>query len=196
VVVSRPFWIDGGRAETGLLRAILKLTDPGDYVLDCKGETIFRQRCFWPVAESIMLERLKRGLVVDNAAERAVETHTCVAAMKGRMPIRAKTFIWENYITVDDDLRVAGKFLKPSAADSTRMDFEVVIPASYKIIARDSGTVTGMLDGTPYDGARFLAPGRHIFVPASPTTGLALLWARAVDRNFIPPKFFLSKAKG
>jgi hypothetical protein len=196
VVISRPFWIDGGRAETGLLRGVLKLTDPGDYVLDCKGETIFRQRCFWPVTESIMMERLNRGLVVDNAAQRAVETRTCVAAMKGRMPLHAQKFIWKNYIPVGDDLRVAGRFLKRSAADSTRMDFEVVIPASYKIIARDSGPVKGMLDGTPYDGARFLAPGRHIFVPASSTTALALLWARAVDRNFLPTKFSRSKAKG
>jgi dolichyl-phosphate-mannose-protein mannosyltransferase len=195
VVVSRPFWIDGGRAETGLLRAILKLTDPGDYVLDCKGETIFRQRCFRPVTESVMMERLSRRLVADNAAERAVETHTCVAAFKGRMPFHAKKFILGNYISVGDDLRVAGRFLKPSVTDSTRMDFDVAIPASYKIIARD-GPVGGTLDGTPYDGARFLAPGRHTFVQTSSGTGLVLLWAQAVDRNFIPEKFTHPRVKG
>ena len=143
-----------------------------------------------------MMERLNRGLVADNAAERAVETHTCVAVMKGRMPIHAKKFIWENYIPVGDDLRVVGKFLKPSAADSTRMDFEVVIPAAYKIIARDDGQVKGMLDGTPYDGARFLTPGRHTFVQTASGTELVLLWAQAVDRNFIPEKFSHPRAKG
>src|SRR4030095_10386682 len=194
VVVSRPFWIDGGRAETNLLRGVLKLTDPGDYVLDCKGETIFRQRCFRPVTESIMLERLMRGLVKDNAAQRCVETRTCVAAMKGRMPIRAREFIWENYISVGDDLRVAGRLLKPSSRDSTRMEFEVVIPAAYKIIAND-GPVRGTLDGTAYDGTRFLAPGKHTFVPTSPGAKLLLLWARAVDRNFIPPEFAQPPAK-
>jgi hypothetical protein len=193
-LATYPFWIDGGQIETRLLRGVLKLTDPGDYVLDCKGETIFRQRCFRPVTESIMLKRLMRGLVMDNAAERSVETHTCVAVMKGRMPIRARRFIWENYIPVGDDLRVAGRFLKPSSTDSTRMEFEVVIPADYKIIARDS-PVRGMLDGIPYDGARFLAPGKHTFVSASRGAALVLLWAQAVDRNFIPSKFARARRK-
>src|SRR6266571_4871669 len=182
VIATRPFWIDRARIETNLLRGVLRLTDPGDFVLDCKGETIFRQRCFWPVTESIMLERLMRHLVADNAAERAIETRACVAAMKGRMPIHAKKFIWKNYISVGNDLKVAGRFLKPSAIESTRMEFEVVIPAPYKIIARD-GPVTGTLDGTPYEGARFLAPGEHTFVQTSSRTQLAALWARAVDRN-------------
>jgi dolichyl-phosphate-mannose-protein mannosyltransferase len=194
LIASRPFWIDRARLETGLLRGVLKLTDPGDFVLDCKGETIFRQRCFWPVTESIMLERIARRLVDDNAAQRAVETRTCVAAMKGRMPLRAKQFIWKNYITVGNDLKVVGRFLRPSATDRTGMEFEVVIPASYKIVARD-GPVTGTLDGTPYEGARFLAPGVHSFVQTSSRTQLAALWARAVDRNFLPEKYFPPRPK-
>jgi hypothetical protein len=193
-IASRPFWIDRARLETGLLRGVLKLTDPGDFVLDCKGETIFRQRCFWPVTESIMLERIARRLVVDNAAQRAVETRACIAAMKGRMPLRAKQFIWKNYITVGNDLKVVGRFLRPSATDGTRMEFEVVIPASYRIVARD-GPVTGTLDGTPYEGARFLTPGVHNFVQTSSRTQLAALWARAVDRNFLPEKYFPPRPK-
>jgi hypothetical protein len=188
LIATRPFWIDRAKVETNLLRDVLKLTDPGDYVLDCKGETIFRQRCFWPVTESIMVERIRRGLVADNAEARAVETRTCVASMKGRMPFYARKFIWKNYIAVGNDLKVAGRFLRPSATDSKRMDFEVVIPAPYKIIAPD-GPVEGMLDGTPYDGARFLAPGAHTFVQTSSRTTLAFFWAQAVDRNFIPEKF-------
>jgi hypothetical protein len=194
LIASRPFWIDRARLETGLLRGVLKLTEPGDFVLDCKGETIFRQRCFWPVTESIMLERLARRLVADDAAERAVETRACVAAMKGRMPFHARKFIWENYISVGNDLKVAGRFLRPSATDGSRLEFEVVIPASYKIIARD-GPVEGTLDGTPYEGARFLAPGVHTFVQTSSRTQLAALWTRAVDRNFLPEKYFPPRPK-
>jgi len=193
-IASRPFWIDRARLETGLLRGVLKLTEPGDFVLDCKGETIFRQRCFWPVTESIMLERIARRLVVDNAGARAIETRACVAAMKGRMPLRAKQFIWKNYITVGNDLKVVGRFLRPSATDGTRMEFEVVIPASYNIIGRD-GPVTGTLDGTPYEGARFLLPGVHSFVQTSSRTQLAALWARAVDQNFLPEKYFPPRPK-
>src|SRR5437763_14151180 len=196
LIASRPFWIDRARIETNLLRGVLKLTDPGDYVLDCKGETIFRQRCFRPVTESIALERLRRGLMADNAAERCIATHTGVAVMMGRMPARARAFVWENYIPVGDNLLVAGRFLGHSSADGTRMDFGVVIPAPYKIIARDNVPVRGTLDGMPYDGARFLAPGQHTFVQTSPGATLVLLWAQAVDRNFIPLKFSRLAAKG
>src|SRR5437588_2491071 len=195
-MVTHPFWIDGARIETDLLRGVLKLTDPGDYVLDCKGETIFRQRCFRPVTESVTLERLRRGLMADNAAERCIATHTGVAVMMGRMPARARAFVWGNYIPVGDNILVAGRFLWPSSTDSTRMDFHVVIPAPYKIIARDDVPVRGTLDGIPYDGARFLAPGKHTFVQTSPGATLVLLWAQAVDRNFIPLKFSRPAAKG
>jgi hypothetical protein len=195
-MATHPFWIDGTRIETNLLHGVLKLTDPGDYVLDCKGETIFRQRCFRPVTESITMERLMRGLMADNAAEQCVATHTCVAVMMGRMPVRARAFVWENYIPVGDNLLVAGRFLEPSATDSTRMDFDVVIPAPYKIIARDDVPVRGTLDGIRYDGARCLAPGKHTFMQTSPGATLVLLWAQAVDRNFIPLKFFRPPAKG
>jgi len=65
------------------------------------------------------------------------------------------------------------------------MDFDVVIPASYEIIARGV-QVRGLLDATPYQGARFLEPGRHTFVQKSPAKTLVLLWAQAVDRNFTP----------
>jgi hypothetical protein len=110
------------------------------------------------------------------------------------MPLRAKQFIWKNYISVGNDLKVAGRFLRPSATDGSRMEFEVVIPASYKIIARD-GPVEGTLDGTPYEGERFLAPGRHTFVQTSSRTQLAALWAQAVDRNFLPEKYFPPRPK-
>jgi hypothetical protein len=113
----------------------------------------------------------------------------------GRMPLRARAFVWENYIPVGDNLLVAGRFLKPSSTDSTGINFEVVIPAPYKIIAHD-GEVRGSLDGTPYDGARFLTPGKHTFVRTSSAEPLVLLWAQAVDRNFIPIKFFPPPAKG
>jgi Dolichyl-phosphate-mannose-protein mannosyltransferase len=195
-MAAHPFWLDRARIETNLLRGVLRLTDPGDYVLDCKGETIFRQRCFRPVTESITLERLRRGLMADNAAERCIATHTGVAVMMGRMPARARAFVWKNYIPVGDNLLVAGRFLGPSSTDSTRMDFDVVIPAPYKIIARDGVPVRGTLDGTPYDGARFLASGKHTFVQTSPGATLVLLWAQAVDRNFIPLKFYRPAAKG
>ena len=53
-------------------------------------------------------------------------------------------------------------------------------------IVSAEGTATGMLDGAAMDAARFLAPGKHVFVPALPGRALAAIWAQAVDRGFNP----------
>jgi hypothetical protein len=181
----RPFWIDGSRNETELLRATLRLTEPGDFVIDEKGETVFRQRCFGPIWEPCVMERIERGLMVDSAAERCIETRTCVAVLGKDISLEAHRFILKNYLYVGNRLRVAGTWLQPLPNDRKRSDFDVVIPASYEITAR-SGFITGMLDGEPYNGARFLAPGRHSFVQTSDEIGLALVWEQAVDRHFTP----------
>ena len=175
------------KTETDLLRGILRLTNPGDYVFDCVGETIFRQRCCRPVFEDITLELIRRRMMSDDVARRCVETRTCVAVIMGRTPDNVTKFLKQNYVPVGDELRVAGAFLKRAQPNSSLMDFDVIIPASYEIIARGV-QVRGLLDGTPYQGARFLEPGRHTFVEKSPAKTLVLLWAQAVDRNFTPFK--------
>jgi hypothetical protein len=94
-------------------------------------------------------------------------------------------FVKRNYLPVTNNLRVAGVILEPSSQNPHRFDFEVVIPASYKIISRDA-SVSGILDGTPDAGARFLAPGPHTFETRSTFNQLVLLWTQAVDRHFTP----------
>lgn len=192
ILITRPFWINGAKIETDLLRDVLRLTEPGDYVFDCKGETIFRQRCFRPVLEAVMFERIKRNLVADNAAERCVETRTCLAAPAGRTSWSARQFVSQNYVPVKGYVRVAGGYLKESPTQSGALEFESVIPASYKIITRE-GEASGRLDGAPYAGARFLNPGKHFFTPTTETDVLAFVWTRAVDLhyspfNYVPPK--------
>lgn len=90
-----------------------------------------------------------------------------------------------NYLPVGDKLSVAGIVLKPNSATPQWCDFEVVIPASYKMIS-PHGNLAGILDGVPYDGARFLEAGPHTFESSSPFGRLVLLWAQAVDRHFRP----------
>ena len=69
--------------------------------------------------------------------------------------------------------------------DGKHFDFETVIPASYKIIARDASTVMGVLDGERYEGKeRFLSPGIHTFVQTSAGANLVVFSAQAVDRKF------------
>jgi hypothetical protein len=182
-----PFWIDRAKPQTDLLRAVLALTKRSDYVFDCKGETVFRQRCFRPILESITRKRIQRGMMVDDAPLRCVETRTCAAAtlLIENLSSTTRQFVEHNYLPVTDNLRVAGTILGHSLEDPRRSDFEVAIPASYKIIARD-GNVSGALDGRSYDGAQFLAAGHHSFESTVTSAELVLLWAQAVDRHFTP----------
>jgi hypothetical protein len=183
----QPIWKDRTETETHLLHTMLALLEPGDFILDSKGETIFRQRCVRPVFEGITQSAIQRGIIVDKTPQRCVETRTCAVAtiLIRRLPRDTRRFVKRNYLPVTNNLRIAGKELKPSATNSHEADFEVVISAPYEIISPD-GTVSGTLDGTPYEGARFLAAGPHTFKPGSISHNLTLLWARAADRHFTP----------
>ena len=185
-MVAPPLWEDRTKLESDLLRDTLKLTEPGDFVFDRKGETVFRQRCFYPVVETFTEERFRRGWMADNAIQRCIDTRSCVATLPDKMP--AATFRWveQNYLPIGNKLRVAGVLLH-SSTDGKHFDFETVIPASYKIIARDASTVMGVLDGERYEGKeRFLSAGIHTFVQTSAGANLAVFWAQAIDRNFRP----------
>jgi hypothetical protein len=185
-LLVHPFWEDKAKLESDLLRAALKLTEPGDFVFDRRGEAVFRQRCFYPIIETFTEERIRRGLMEDNAIQRCIDTRTCVAILPGDVPSATFRFLEQNYLPIGNRLRVAGVLLQ-SSTGGKQSEFQIVIPASYKIIARDVGTVTGMLDGERYEGKeRFLSRGIHTFVQTSTGHDLVVFWAQAVDRHFRP----------
>ena len=78
---------------------------------------------------------------------------------------------------------VLGKKLPPQ--QNGQIDFQIAIPEKYAIIDK-VGPVVGKLDGSPFDGSRFLPPGRHVLVEDSPTDSVVALWARAVEKGFSP----------
>jgi hypothetical protein len=81
--------------------------------------------------------------------------------------------------------RVVGGYLKQSPTQPGALEFESVIPTSYKIISRE-GETSGQLDGETYAGTRFLNPGKHSFTSTSRADVLAFVWARAVDLHYSP----------
>src|SRR5256886_1745738 len=144
---------------------------------------------FYPIMETFTEERIRRGWMADYVIQRCIDTHTCVAVLPGAMPSATLRFLEQNYLPIGDRLRVAGVLLH-SPTDGKRFAFETVIPASYKIIARDVGTVMGVLDGERYEGKeRFLSPGTHTFVQTSTGHDLVVFWAQAVDRHFRPTEW-------
>ena len=131
------------------------------------------------------MERIRRGLLMDNAAQRCLETRTCVAVTGTEMSSAANRFALEHYLPVGYGLRVAGVILQHAADDEKRSDFEVVIPALYEVIT-PKGEASGLLDGKPYKGSQFLAAGKHSFLRSSQETEMALFWAQASLRGFTP----------
>src|SRR6476659_8985617 len=99
-LLVNPFWEDRAKLESDLLRATLKLTEPGDFVFDRRGEMVFRQRCFYPIIETFTEERIRRGLMEDNAIQRCIDTRTCVAVLPGAFPSPTFRFLEQNYLPI------------------------------------------------------------------------------------------------
>ncbi len=163
---------------------VLKLTHPDDWIMDAKGETIFRRRAFYYVLEILTEKRIDLGLIEDNVIERLIETRTAVLHQSWLTP-RDQDFVDAHYISTGY-VSVLGAALP--TPENGSIAFDVAIPERYTIVA-DTGRVRGDLDGLPLDGPRALDPGRHLFTPsASQPAGqrLALFWARAHELGYRP----------
>ena len=178
-----PITSDGTRFEVGRVREVLLLTRPGDPVMDLKGESIFRPRPIFHALEAITLERIRRGEIRDEIAERLVATRTYVSFPdSNRYPPQARRFLLDNYLPVGF-VRVAGKLLAPDARGISRL--AIAIPGRYVVLS-PSGPAAGLLDGTPLREPRALEAGSHTFEAKPAATPLAIVWADAAERGFSP----------
>jgi hypothetical protein len=189
MLTTRPIWNNHTVQSRELIGESLRLTLPGDYILDMKGETVFRRRPYFYTLETFTMTRLERGLIMDDIPKRLVATRTCVATYDdSRLPSRARSFISDNYLPVGL-VRVAGKYLDDAQVKPEELlQFEIQIPARYMILSRH-GSVDGLLDGTPNSGARFLDPGPHSFQPKDAQGLVVAIWDRAIEKHFTPFDF-------
>jgi hypothetical protein len=165
--------------HTTMMDQLLRLSHPGEPVIDYKGETIFRKRPFYYVLENITRAQMARGIIKDTIAEDVVRTRTHVAQADGPIwPPRGRAFLHENFIDVGR-LRASGQFIKPDGS------FSIAVPGDYVILGA-GGETRGVLDGTPYTGARELAPGPHRFDRAAAGEDVCALWAPAFRRGHSP----------
>lgn len=186
IFLYNPLWENNTKEYTSKIAEVLKLTDPSDFVIDQKGETVFRPRPCYYKLEAFTVERMRRGIIPDNIAEELIAKRCCVASTDiSRFPIKTRDFIWINYIPIGD-MRVAGKFLEACSEKLHVFRFDVCIPAYYVIVG-ENRKVMGTLDNTHYTGVRFLESGAHEFISSDMAPGrFALLWAKAADRGFSP----------
>lgn len=169
---------DGTATDIGLVNQALRLTRPGEPIMDLKGETIYRPRPSYYVFETITREAMRRGLLADTVAQSVIRADChVVQANDSFFPPRSRAFLRKYFLDVGQ-LRAAGQWLTPDG------NFAVGVPGDYLVLdAR--GPVAGVLDGVPLRGARHLEPGLHHFT--APAKGrLACLWAPAFARGFSP----------
>ena len=182
--VEKP-WADPSRHHYHLLEQVLNLTRPGEYVMDEKGETVFRPRPFYYALEGITTARLEKGLIKDTIAERLCETRTCVISHdSANLPPVARAFMNNNYLSIGY-LRVAGRILKNPGRSGQAITFHIAIPTQY-IAITPQGRSHGLLDGKPSSQAQYLQAGMHRFIPAEGERIVALVWADAIERHFRP----------
>jgi hypothetical protein len=186
ILAGRPPWIDGTLREREVLGEVLRLTKPGEFVMDFKGESVFRQRAFFYVLEPLTFVRIRRMMMEDTVAEDLVNRNVCVVLNQDRWyPKDAVRFMTENYVAVGR-MRVAGKVIAPKlVAANAEIRFDVKLPASYVFWAED-GPIGGTLDDVSSAGARELSVGEHTFHPDAAHKQVAIFWSRAADLGFRP----------
>jgi hypothetical protein len=155
----------------------LRLSHPGEPLIDHKGETIYRRRPFYYAFEIATRTLIARGVIRDTVAEDVIRTRTHVAQADGAMwPPAGRAFLNENFLNMGR-LRASGQWI---AEDGS---FTIAVPGKYVIVS-ERGEARGVLDGTPYTGARALGAGAHRF--AGDEKKVAVLWAPAFRRGHSP----------
>ena len=106
-------WEDGLRDQRELLEDTLKLTRPGDFLMDRKGETIFRRRPVYLVYQHATVRAIEEGRLSDPDPEMLTKTGTAVAIGESMgLTDQMRKFIVKNYMPAGDGrLRVAGRSL-------------------------------------------------------------------------------------
>jgi hypothetical protein len=169
---------DHTREHITMMNQVLHLTRPGEPLMDLKGETIYRRRPYYFIFEAITRASMKQGLLPDTIPEDVVRARCYVAQADGPFfPPRGRRFLAEHFVDLGR-LRAAGYWLGGSG------EFQIAVPGPYVILG-GSGEARGMLDGTPYRGARELAAGEHVFLPEEHER-LVAVWAPAFERGFSP----------
>jgi hypothetical protein len=174
------------RDKIGMVADTLRLTDADDFVMDSKGETIYRRRPFFYVLERMTLARLKDGNLQNDIAQRLIDTRTPLVTLR-RMPEATRRFMKENYVAIAYRLRVLGQdFPGRSGRSREPIVFQVNIPARYSFVKAD-GPVAGALDGREVTGPCELTAGRHEFLPPPETAGkIIMVWSQALERGYSP----------
>jgi hypothetical protein len=174
VHVSVP-WRNQTIQSMALIEQATTLTAPNESVIDLKGEIVFRRRAFYYVLERLTKKAISQGRLHDTITADILRTHTMVSIPDNpSFPRDGRAFLQRNFVRTGC-VRVAGMMV-------TGREFRIEIPAEYAMVS-DHGEFHGTLDGTTYEGPRFLVAGVHT-IDASHRS--AVVWQRAAALGFSP----------
>jgi hypothetical protein len=175
VIFVASLWYYADRFEnntdwhTTMMAQALRLSHPGEPLMDIKGETIYRPRPTYLIYEAITRAQIAKGLLPDTAPEDLVRTQTHVAQADGPMlPPRVRGFLSSNFLDMGR-LRASGQWLQEDGG------FTIAIPGEYVIVSEHG--VAG--------AARAYAAGAYRFIGGKGEK-LAVVWAPAVRRGHSP----------
>jgi hypothetical protein len=161
-----------------MMDQVLRLSRRGEFLMDIKGETIFRQRPFLHAFEAITRHAMREGKIRDTIAHSMIEKRTYVAQADGPfLPPLGRQFMRRNFIDMGR-IRVAGQWIGEDGA------FTIAIPGEYVVVSAE-GVARGTVDGAP-NAPRVLAAGAHRFDRAVAKERVAVMWAPAFARGGSP----------
>lgn len=161
------------------LGTVLAITRPGEPVLDAKGAAIYRPRPYFPVLETITLQRLHDGALRDGllAAMRDSQTHVVSTE---RFTPAALDFVHANYVLLRPDLWVSGQEGRMLAGQRSAA-FDLAIGGDYEVLNdRGQRLEDARIDGREVGNGLRLRPGGHV-LHLRHAGHYRLLWAPAAD---------------
>ena len=179
LMIGGRLWEDGLRDQRELLKDTLRLTRPGDYLMDRKGETIFRRRPVYLVYQHATVRAIREGRLSDPDPAMLTRTGTAVAIGKSTgLTDQMRRFIGKNYVLAGDGrLRVAGRsllFYEEGGRLAARAP--VMISGDYVVLKGDK-----VLQQT-----RVQQPGWHDVDLGGEPGPASLFWKPAWDAGFRP----------
>jgi len=178
-------WHNRTKLQEQFIANTLKLAEPEDYVMDSKGEMIYRNRPYFYVLEEMTRWMFKQQKLRDDIPEAMVARSVCIAAKsRERYPPHTTIFLKENYVPIAFRLLVTGKILTPDPAGKAIV-FNLAISTEYALVWQSAPGIA-LLDGQPYTAPLRLKAGAHTLQVIQGGGDIVILWAKAIRCGFSP----------
>jgi hypothetical protein len=160
---------------------VLRLTKPGETVLDPKGDVILRPRPIYDVLELFTMAQYRGHILTDQIPEQLIAHHTMVAVRSDRYPERTRRFLQENFVW-SGRLLIAGFGIPENAAGS--FQFHLSLAGTYVFLS-NGHLLSGKLNGVSIRGKAEMQSGFFEFVPDTADSPVTIQWERAYQLGII-----------